>query len=616
VASIKTKLNREHFNEKADDIFTADQRFIYEIRDPVQMAEEDDFGFMRYQVILDMVDRLNNSSGEHIDLGCGSGYLMAKIAQRGYTASGVDLSPRFLDIARKKLTHYKLNYRHLKEVDLQQPLPFGDNQFNLITSSDVIEHLEKPLEMLNEAHRLLRNKGYFIASTNNSLSIWWLIKFFVEKILRRKPYHPVDEWFTPRRLVSLCRRSGFKVLELRGTYFFPYYRFKGVLDKIGLYKNRTRINDWLSRSVFKYFGRDLIVFLQKDLQDKKEHSFRYDPHTGLRHNHTLWRVINRIGVELGIKLKSPIAFGWPHYAVIEATNSCNLRCPLCPTGQGVKGRPKGMMKFDNFKRIIDTIGIYLYSVRLENWGEPLLNNDLVAMVEYLTKNKIRSAFNTNLLTLNDLLSQRLIIAGLDHIKVSFDGTNQETYEKYRVGGDFRVLKENIERLARKKKALGRKNPFIELQYLVMKHNEKQINKARQIAEELGVDKFTLTPLRLDMREEVIQGSKNCFNQHKDWLPEDSAYSDFDSVSGDKIKKRNFCDYLWNSVVINYDGSVAPCCSVYEPKYDFGNFFQTNFNAIWNGSKYHAARNLIGRGIKSSPEINLICNFCRQEGIVS
>lgn len=61
-------------------------------------------------------------------------------------------------------------------------------------------------------------------------------------------------------------------------------------------------------------------------------------------------------------------------------------------------------------------------------------------------------------------------------------------------------------------------------------------------------------------------------------------------------------------VVNWDGSVFPCCAVYGDRYSFGNALSEGFASVWNGKKYVAARREILGKIKES---NTICHICKQ-----
>src|SRR3989338_2689484 len=87
-----------------------------------------------------------------------------------------------------------------------------------------------------------------------------------------------------------------------------------------------------------------------------------------------------------MRLKNP--WGKPYYLLIEPTNLCNLKCPMCPTGNGTMPRPRGFMTFETFKKIIDEMGDYLITVTLMNYGEPFLNQDVYKMISYANKRNI------------------------------------------------------------------------------------------------------------------------------------------------------------------------------------------------------------------------------------
>lgn len=350
----------------------------------------------------------------------------------------------------------------------------------------------------------------------------------------------------------------------------------------------------------------------RQLKTKIERIFR-GSNIIFKRRHSLRRLLNYAMIAIQRKLRSAYIFGYPYNLVIESTNICNLHCPLCPTGQGLNGRAKGKMSFINFKRIIEELGGYIYSLRLENWGEPLLNEEIFEMISYAKSKKIVTSFNTNFSVLNEKNAERLILSGLDHIKISLDGVSQETYVKYRVGGDFNKIIDNIRLLVRKRAQLSKKNPFIEIQFIVMRHNEDEIDRISQLCAELGVDGLALEGLHPDMREELFSQDSRSIDKFKSWLPKKSKYSLFDYKNNRRKYNPKICNALWTSMVINWDGTISPCCSVYDKKYDFGNIFEDGLKKVWNNQKYRASRKLMGRKKKSGVET--VCINCFKNGIV-
>ncbi len=148
-------------------------------------------------------------------------------------------------------------------------------------------------------------------------------------------------------------------------------------------------------------------------------------------------VRKRVSQQNGINLRMPIR------ARIEVCRFCNLKCPSCPIGRG-KIRNKRMMSFEDFKLIIDKIKISVKELSLFNYGEPLLNPNIVKMIKYTKKNGIKIVnMHSNGLLLEKGLAEKLVKSGIDYINFSIDGASNETYQKYRIGGDLNTVVKNV-----------------------------------------------------------------------------------------------------------------------------------------------------------------------------
>jgi len=333
-----------------------------------------------------------------------------------------------------------------------------------------------------------------------------------------------------------------------------------------------------------------------------ERFFR-DPVTHKPRPHTLKRIFNLILVFLSRKFKLSFVFGYPYNLIIEPTNICTLNCPMCPSGNSMMKRKRGMMKFNDFKKIIDEMGGYLYQIGLMNYGESLLNPELYRMIKYAKTKNITCVLSTNALFLNEDCSLKLLRSGLDFLSVSLDGASQETYVKYRVKGDFQKVLENIGYLVKKRNQL-KSFLFIDIGFLVTRFNENEIEKARNLAAKLGVDNFSLVkfafPDYRSIKKEVFLN----------FLPENSSYSRYKIVNGklelkEKPEKKTPCIWAWDRAVINWDGSLCPCCVDYDCKYYIGNYFDQGLKKIWNSEKYRELRKKI---LKDKDKIE-ICYNC-------
>src|SRR4051794_19291276 len=189
--------------------------------------------------------------------------------------------------------------------------------------------------------------------------------------------------------------------------------------------------------------------------------------------------------------KKSVQWGYPVSISFEPTTSCNLRCPECPSGLRAFSRPTGMLKKDFFSDTIDQLSRELMYLVFYFQGEPYLNPDFLEMVRYAALKKIYTATSTNAHYLNDSNAKKTVESGLDRLIISIDGTTQETYEAYRIGGSLEKVIEGTRNVISWKKKLQSNTPHIIFQFLVVKPNQHQIKDVRKLAKEMGVDEVKL-----------------------------------------------------------------------------------------------------------------------------
>ena len=289
----------------------------------------------------------------------------------------------------------------------------------------------------------------------------------------------------------------------------------------------------------------------------------------------------------------------PYRYYIDPTNLCNLRCPLCPTGRRELQRPRGRMNLEDFKRIVDQIAPYAYSVELYNWGEPFLHPQIFDLIRYASECKISVQLSSNLNYFSEEMAEQAVASGLTRLLVSVDGATQEIYEKYRYGGRLEIVLYNVSLLVKAKRRLDSSTPFITLRTLINKYNEHELDQLRQLAADLAVDSFSTGPIFVNTgdREQV-----------EEWLPEDEHLSYYD-YSAEHLENVWHCDDLWESCTINWDGGIAPCCWLQDPSYDFGNAFTKPLWEIWNGEAYVSSRRVFSFGGPRKGPVRTICTRC-------
>ena len=215
---------------------------------------------------------------------------------------------------------------------------------------------------------------------------------------------------------------------------------------------------------------------------------------------TIKRAINyivlRVEYLLSYSSKTPFIHAKPFSASIEPANFCNLSCPECPTGKGEISKESLTLSFTMFKKIINPLLPELFYLNLYFQGEPFLNTNLMDMITYAHSKKIITNVSTNGHFLTESTCKQLVLSKLDRIIISLDGATSETYEKYRIGGDFSAVVNGIKRLVDTKIELQSKTPFIELQFIVFSTNEHEIPAIKVLAKSLQVDGLSIKTAQL------------------------------------------------------------------------------------------------------------------------
>lgn len=299
-------------------------------------------------------------------------------------------------------------------------------------------------------------------------------------------------------------------------------------------------------------------------------------------------------------LHKPIQLGMPFSISFEPTTSCNLRCPECPSGLRSFTRPIGMLEPAFFRKTIDELSGELVYLTFYFQGEPYLNRNFLDMVAYARSKKIYTATSTNAHYLTDEVARQTIESGLDRLIISIDGTTQETYQQYRVGGQLDKVIEGAKNIVQWKRELKAKTPYIIFQFLVVRPNEHQIDDLKKLAKEIGVD------------EVILKTAQVYDHEHGNPLiPTIDQYSRYrknaDGTYSIKNNLENSCWKLWHSCVITWDGKVVPCCFDKDAQHQLGDLQTHSFAEIWNNEAYKAFR---GKLVKGRKEID-ICTNCSE-----
>jgi MoaA/NifB/PqqE/SkfB family radical SAM enzyme len=282
----------------------------------------------------------------------------------------------------------------------------------------------------------------------------------------------------------------------------------------------------------------------------------------------------------------------PYLLKIEPSNICNLRCPHCYDGRPQPGpgeRDYGRMSLETFTRIVDEARHALLKINLYGFGEPFLFPETLEMIGHAATRNIGMGVSSNMHFTDPALPERIVRSGLEVLIVSCHGATPETHARFMRGGNMERAMANIRAVVEAKRRMGSAWPVVDWQYCVTGFNEHEIGLARTLASDLGVDRIRFI---------------------RPYLPADPGEgwesTRFPTVGS--VEEGAGCSWLYRAAYVNWDGGVLPCCrDVRDTANDFGNLNREPLRAVWNNSRFRAARQLARTGQSGGERI--LCHGC-------
>jgi MoaA/NifB/PqqE/SkfB family radical SAM enzyme len=288
---------------------------------------------------------------------------------------------------------------------------------------------------------------------------------------------------------------------------------------------------------------------------------------------------------------------------IEASSFCQLRCPSCPTTAGAihPTIASGHLRLEDFRALVDD-NPSIRAVELSNYGEALLNPQLIAILQYAHLKSVAMSLHNgvNLNHCRDELLEAFVKYQVQVITCSIDGASQETYRVYRVRGDFDRVIGNIKRINHFKTVHHSEVPRLRWQFVVFGHNEHEIPAARAMAAELGMT-FD-TKISWDAKFSPIRDKEFVRAQTGEQAV---TRQEYEEIHGRKYL-REACLQLWEQPQFNWDGKNLGCCRNFWGEFG-GNVFTDGLAACSNHEKMRYAQSML-RGQKP-PRSDIPCSTC-------
>lgn len=270
---------------------------------------------------------------------------------------------------------------------------------------------------------------------------------------------------------------------------------------------------------------------------------------------------------------------FPRLIDIEATNACNFSCLMCPTGNRSMTRKTGMMEPAVFDKILDECAQWNCALRWVQWGENVMHPDLLDHISAAHERGVLTHLNTNGSKLDAEAVERLISTGLDSIKFSFQGVDQNSYAEMRNKDFFEELMAVIEQF---QKIRGdREAPYIHISTSITYEGPELVaafeKRARQIADYVSVGRTVFDNLNLDgvrMKPEEVARLQRLKEQ--------------ESV----VKVHPECPKVFDKMSIFWDGAVSACCGDADKVMLIGSVSDNTLKDIWHSNRMNEYRTIL------------------------
>lgn len=203
-----TLVNNQFYDLLKDDWWNANDHMIFFLKAESKIKIE----YLKKNII-------NLTNLKILDIGAGAGFISIPLAQMGADVTAVDLSKSSLNTLAKKANELgvdkKIRIIHADAISYKDT----NEKYDLVLAFDVLEHVNEPQRIINNAYNLLNKNGIFAYHTLNKTFICWLLYLkLVPAIIKHAPVDVhIHEWnIKPVQMIKWLNEAGFKPNEQIG----------------------------------------------------------------------------------------------------------------------------------------------------------------------------------------------------------------------------------------------------------------------------------------------------------------------------------------------------------------------------------------------------------------
>lgn len=296
----------------------------------------------------------------------------------------------------------------------------------------------------------------------------------------------------------------------------------------------------------------------------------------------------------------------PVRITLNTNNHCNISCRVCGFSFGNQGslwKEKSSMSSSVLNEVAEQLFETAWEIIPTTYGEPLLYKELGTLLKLINDYNCKIGLYTNGILLIKRLAEQLVPL-LNDLKISFDGSSQQTYETLRCGANYTEVLKNIMEFNTIREIYSYlPPPTLTFQYTMMRSNIEELPNMIKLAANYKADRVAVSHVYIFKRS-LLSESLISHQSLSDRILDESSRightlgintffpRKFSKKNGNiaSLFKKGTCSYLYKETWIDSNGDVHPCFMPGSPI--MGNLYSQAFEEIWNGSLYKRMRQTV------------------------
>ena len=357
------------------------------------------------------------------------------------------------------------------------------------------------------------------------------------------------------------------------------------------------------------------------------------------------KAANAFAADFHFRNRHAMLVSRPVLLQVDPINACRLHCPGCLHSSNSAWAsqfdwPPAALDVAAFEEFCGEFGPWAIGITLFRDGEPLLHRRFPEFVTLAKSHLLYTLASTSLSVRLD--AESLVASGLDRLVAAIDGATSATYSRYRRGGDFELVIDNLRAIVRARKAQSSRKPWLVWQFLAFEHNVHEVDLAEKLARQIGIDQLVIArPYPVAQDDPGIQPAttapfgETLFAEAPNWcaaaeraavarnagrieaLFGESWADRYDAINGREGPLQpvnSTCNWLYYNLTMDAARRISPCClppmGAPEPRHlVYANFTGRNTDEVVNSGDAALARRLCRSGSPVDLEAGTRVPYC-------